>query len=167
MADHSYERISKVDLRRLARIADEERDDFFARRPDWRLLYRRRWLCAVLHGRSALHYCNGVTGIDQFDVCLFFAAHAEAPFPRHWSAYRDFGESKFGRRQSDHGYAGRRVHFTGRSLSCRPSDDPVAQLQAYLRGGRSPTARRIREGAAVLISPENILGYVAWPTLLA
>ncbi len=167
MADRSYERISKVDLRRLARIADEERDDYFARRPDWRLLYRRRYLCAVLYGQSALHHCNGTTGIDQFDVCLFFATHAEAPFPHHWSVDRDFGKSKFGRRLSDHGYAGRRVHCIGRSLACRPSDDPISVLQAYLRGGRSPTARRIRDGAAVLISPESYLGYVAWPTLVA
>jgi hypothetical protein len=167
MADRSYERISKVDLRRLARIADEERNDLFARRPDWRLLYRRRLLCTVLHGQSALHYCNGTSGIDQFDVCLFFAAHAEAPFPHHWSSYRDFGKSKFGRRNADRGYTGRRVHFTGRSLACRPSDDPIAVLQAYLRGGRSPTARHIRDGAAVLIAPESYLGYVAWPTLVA
>lgn len=167
MADRSYERISKVDLRRLARIADEERNDLFARRPDWRLLYRRRLLCTVLHGQSALHYCNGTSGIDQFDVCLFFAAHAEAPFPHHWSSYRDFGKSKFGRRNADRGYTGRRVHFTGRSLACRPSDDPIAVLQAYLRAGRSPTARHIRDGAAVLIAPESYLGYVAWPTLVA
>lgn len=167
MADRSYEPVSRVDLRRLARIADEERDDLFARRPDLKLLYRRRLLCVALHGRSALHYCNGTAGIDQFDVCLFFAAHAEAPFPHHWSAYRDFGKSKFGRRLSDHGYSGRRIHFTGRSLACRPSDDPIAALQAYLRGGRSNTARRIREDSVVLISPQDSLGYVAWPTLVA
>jgi hypothetical protein len=167
MANRSYERISRNDLRRLARIADEERDDLFARRPDWGLLYRRRLLCTVLHGRCALHYCNGTTGIDEFDVCLFFAAHAEARFPHHWSAYRDFGTSKFGHRVSDGGYAGRRIHFTGRSLACRPSDDPIAALQAYLRGGRSPTARRIRQDAVVLISPRSHLGYVAWPTLVA
>lgn len=167
MADRSYERISRVHLRRLARIADEERDDLFARRPDLRLLYRRRLLCTVLHGQSALHYCNGTSGVERFDVCLFFAAHAEAPFPRHWSAYRDFGKSIFGCGEADRGYAGRRILFTGRSLACRPGDDPVAALQAYLRAGRSPTARRIRDGAVVLIAPPHYLGYVAWPTLVA
>lgn len=167
MADRSYERVSRVHLRRLARIADEEREDFFARRPDWRLLYRRRLLCTILHGQSALHYCNGTSGIDGFDICLFFAAHAEAPFPHHWSGYRDFGKSKFGRREADQGYAGRRIRFTGRSLACRPSDDPVAALQTYLSVGRSPTARRIRDNPVVLIAPQRYLGYVAWPTLVA
>jgi hypothetical protein len=167
MDDRSYERISRTDLRRLARIADEELEDFFARRPDWRLLYRRRLLCTALHGQSALHFCNGTSGIDSFDVCLFFAAHAEAPFPHHWSAHRDFGKSKFGRGAAGSGYSGRRIAFAGRSLGCRPSDDPVAALQSYLRAGRSPIARRIRDGAVVLLGPQRYLGYVAWPTLVA
>jgi len=166
MKDRSYEPVTKVQLRRLARIADEELDDFFARRPDWRLLYRRRLLCMVLHGCSALHYCNGTSGFDSFDVCLFFAAHAEAAFPHHWSSQRDFGKSVHGRRAADQGYNGRRVRLTGRSLACRPSDDPVDALQSYLRAGRSPIARRIRGDAVVLIAPQRYLGYVAWPTLV-
>ena len=114
-----------------------------------------------------MHYCNGSSGLMQFDLCLFFAAHAEAPFPYRWTSWRDFGPSKFGRNATDQAYAGRRVRLTGRSIGCRPGDDPVAALQAYLRHGGTPTARQLREGAVVLIGPAHILGYVAWPTLVA
>jgi len=166
MNRQSFERITRTDLRRLARIANEEREEFFARRPDWKLLYRRRLLCTVLTGRSALHYYNGSSGVEEFDVCLFFAAHAEAAFPYRWVSYRDFGKSKFGRAASDGSYAGRRICLTGRSIECRPGDDPVLGLQQYLRGGRTPKARQLRDGAAVLIGPEHYLGYIAWPTLI-
>jgi len=166
MGRKSFERITRSDLRRLARIADDEREDFFARRSDWNLLYRRRLLCMALTGRSALHYCNGSSGFEEFEVCLFFAAHAEAAFPYRWVSYRDFGNSKFGRAVSDGSYIGRRIYVTGRSIDCRPGDDPVSGLQAYLRGGRTPKGRQIRDGAAVLIGPQRFLGYVAWPTLV-
>ncbi len=167
MSSDTFERITKTDLRRLARIAEQEREDLFARRPDWRLLYRRRLLCTALTGRCALHYCNGTSGIEQFDICLFFAAHAEAAFPHRWASVRDFGKSKFGRSAGDGSYVGRRVRLTGRSINFRPGDDPVQVLQTYLRRGRSPTARQLRADAVVLIGPERYLGYVVWPTLVA
>ena len=163
----SLEPITRTDLRRLARIAGEEREDFFGRRPDWSLLYRRRLLCTALTNRCALHYCNGTSGFEQFDVCLFFAAHAEAAFPHRWVSLRDFGLSKFGRSATDGNYSGRRIRITGRSIPGRPSDNPVTLLQTYFRRGRTPTARQLKEGGAVLIDPVRLLGYVAWPTLLA
>ena len=166
MSGVSFEPVTRNDLRRLARIADQECEDFFARRPDWRLLYRRRLLCTALIGRSAMHCCNGTSGLEQFDVCLFFALHSEAPFPHRWVSLRDFGDSKFGRAEADGVYAGRRIRITGRSIRCRPGDNPVAALQAYLRGGRTPTARQLKQQAVVLIGPVHYLGYVAWPTLL-
>ena len=163
----SFEQITRADLRRLGRIAEEEREDFFTRRADWRLLYRRRLLCTALTGRSAVHFCNGTSGVVQFDVCLFFALHAEAAFPHRWTSLRDFGSAKFGRAQGEANYIGKRIRFSGRSINCRPSDDPVAVLQTYLRRGRTPTARQLRKDAVVLIGPERYLGYVAWPTLVA
>ena len=166
MVAASFETITKTDLRRLARIADEEREDFFGRRPDWGLLYRRRLLCTALTGRGALHYCNGSSGLEQFDVCLLFATHAEAAFPHRWVSLRDFGDSKFGRTGTDGAYAGRRIRITGRSIPGRPSDNPVTLLQSYFRRGRTPTARQFKEDAAVLIGPVHYLGYIAWPTLL-
>jgi hypothetical protein len=162
----SFETITRADLRRIARIAEQEREEFFGRRPDWRLLYRRRLLCTALTGRSALHYCNGTSGFEQFDVCLFFAAHAEAAFPHRWLSLRDFGDSKFGRAATGGNYEGRRIRICGRSIPGRPSDNPVALLQTYVRRGRTPTAQQLRGEAVVLIGPVHYLGYAAWPTLL-
>jgi hypothetical protein len=161
----TFERITKNDLRRLARIAEQEREDFFARRPDWRLLYRRRLLVTALTGRSATHFCNGTSRFEEFELCLFFAAHTEAAFPHNWISHRDFGRSKFGQTADGGVYAGRRIILRGRSLVWRPGDNPVVALQSYLRSGRTPTARQLRDESVVLIAPERFLAYVAWPTL--
>ena len=48
MGESSLERITRTDLRRLARIAADDREDFFARHAEWRLLYARRLLCSAL-----------------------------------------------------------------------------------------------------------------------
>jgi len=166
MSQLSFERITRADLRRLARIATEEREDFFARRPDWKLLYGRRFVAAALLDQAASHFCNGSSGVNEFSLCLFFSAHAEAPFPNRWSSYRDFGKSKFGHDDDHPQYRGRRVRLFGRSLPCRPNADPFAALQEFLGSGRTPTARQLRQQAVVLISPEAFLGYVVWPTLV-
>ena len=65
-ADRSLERITRADLKRLARIADEDRADFFARHPEFAILYGRRVLCTALCEEAALHYLNGVTGVVVF-----------------------------------------------------------------------------------------------------
>ncbi len=167
MGESSLERITKADLRRLARIAADERDDYFARHAEWKLLYARRLLCTALCGQSALHFCNGTAGIEEFDVWSYYAAHAEAAFPHYRHSYRDFGKSKFGRAMGHDAYVGRRIRLTVRSLLTRPGDDPVVSLQRYLRSGRTPSARKLRRSVVVLIEPETYLGYVAWPTLIS
>lgn len=123
-------------------------------------------MCTALCGRSAEHFCNGTSGIEEFDVWSFYAVHAEAPFPHNRVSYRDFGKPKFGRVAGSDAYQGRRIRLTGRSISARPGDDPVAALQRYLRGGRTQSARQLRRSVAVLIEPESHMGYVVWPTLV-
>src|SRR5581483_1710368 len=165
-AERSVERLTRTDLKRLARLAREEREDFFTRHPEWSLLYRRRMLCSALCEDAALHFLNGVTGVREFEVWVFYAEHAEAAFPYHLVSHRDYGKSKFGSALDTDAYQGRRVGLTGRSLSCEPDEDPVAVLQNYLRKGETPSARELRRKAVVLIEPEAFLGYVVWPTLV-
>ncbi len=162
----SYERITKADLRRLARIAQENRDDFFSRHPEFALLYRKRLLCAALADDAALHYMNGLTGFTEFSVWSFYAEHAEAPFPFQLVEHADYGLSKF-RRAPDapEGYTGRRVALHGRSIDAAPDDDPLAALQRYLRAGSTPSARELGQKGVVLIAPDALLGADAWPTL--
>jgi len=162
----SYARITHTDLRRLARLAQEDREDFFSRHPEFALLYRKRLLAVALGEDAALHYLNGATGVRDFSVWSFYAEHPEAPFPFHRVGRVDFGKSKFGRSPDAPGaYAGRRVELHARSIDASPTDDPVEALQRYLKGAASPSARELAQKAVVLIAPDSHVGAEAWPTL--
>ncbi len=165
--ERSHAPITRADLKRLARITRLEREDFFARHREYAILYRKRVLCAALCQGGALHYINGRTGVRDFDVFTFYAAHPEAAFP-HWHSERyDFGPSKFGQLPGAPAtFRGRPVDLAGRSIEASPVDDPIEALQHYLRRGSTPVARRLAEKAVVLIEPEHLAGYVAWPTLV-
>jgi hypothetical protein len=163
----SYAAITRADFRRLARIAREEREDFFSRHPEWALLYRKRLLCSALCRDAALHLLNGAAGVQSFDVWSFYAEHPEAAYPHHLSSRRDFGRSKFGPDPNSSAYTGRRVDLSGRSLRCQPDDNPVDVLLRYLQRGATPSARDLRRQAVVLIEPEPYMGYVVWPTLVS
>lgn len=162
----SFERITRADLKRIARMARSEREEFFGRHPEWAILYGKRLLCVALCKDAAMHFVNGSTGVDVFDVWTFYAEHAEAPFPFQQVVKADLGKSKFGRDAANPDvYQGRRIDLRARSLDCRPGDDPVEVLQRYLRSGDTPSARELRDKALVLIEPEPFLGYVVWPAL--
>ena len=165
--DRSYERITRIDLKRLARIARAERDDFFSRHKEYAILYRKRILCTALCEDAALHYINGLTGVSSFDVFTFYAEHPEASFP-HWHQERyDFGRSKFGRLASaPEAFKGRPVNLAGRSINASPADHPLEALQHYLRRASNPVPKRLAEKAVVLMEPELLAGYLAWPTLV-
>jgi len=166
-AERSFERITRGDLRRLARIAQTERLDFFERHREYALLYRKRLLCAALCGPAALHFLNGASGVGRFEVWSFYAEHPEAAFP-HWHEERyDFGPSRFGRLpDAPPTFRGRPVDLAARSIEASPVDDPVEALQHYLRRGATRVARQLAERALVLIEPQPLLGYVVWPTLV-
>jgi hypothetical protein len=165
-ATRSYEIITKADLRRLARIAQEQREDFFTRHPEFAILYRKRLLCTALANDAALHYLNGATGVSEFSVWSFYAEHPEAPFPFQVVDHADFGHSRFGRAaDAPEGYVGRRIGLHGRSLDATPDQDPLAALQRYLRAAGSPSARELGHKAVVLIGPDELVGTQAWPTL--
>ena len=164
--ERSFERITRTDLKKVARIARSEREEFFERHPEWAMLYRKRLVGVVLCKDAALHFVNGSTGVDGFDVWTFYAEHPEAPFPFQQLVKADLGKSKFGRDAANpDAYQGRRVELRGRSLDCKPGDDPIEVLQRYLRGGETLSARELRDKAVVLIEPEQFLGYIVWPSL--
>ena len=64
----SLEPITRADLKKLARIVRTEREEFFGRHPEWAMLYRKRLVCVALCKDAALHFVNGSTGVDVFDV---------------------------------------------------------------------------------------------------
>jgi hypothetical protein len=163
----SHARITKADLRRLARIAHQDREDFFERHPEWAILYRKRLLGTALCGNGALHYLNGITGVDRFEVVAFYAGHADAAFPFQRVSHADFGEPKFGRGvDPPETYEGLRVTLQGRSIEGGPGDDPLEAIQRYLKAGATPTARELTRKAVVMLEPEELLGIEAWPSLV-
>jgi hypothetical protein len=164
--ERSFERITKSDLKKIARIARSEREEFFGRHPEWAMLYRKRLICVALCKDAALHFVNGSTGVDVFDVWTFYAEHPEAAFPFQQLVKADLGKSKFGRDAANpDAYQGRRIELRGRSLDCKPGDDSIDVLQRYLRTGETPSARELRDKAVVLLEPQQFLGYVVWPSL--
>lgn len=165
--DLSHAGITKTDLRRLARLAQDDREDFFERHPEWSILYRKRFLGSALGGAGALHYLNGITGVRDFEVWNFYAEHADAPFPFQRVSHADYGKSKFGRgADTPETYQGRRVILQGRSLAGGPGDDPLEAVQRYLKAGNTPSARELAKKAVILLEPDELLGIEAWPSLV-
>jgi hypothetical protein len=160
----SLARIDIQDLLRLAGLAAEAEAGLFARRPRGAGRYAGRLICRALCQGAALHYLDGRTGVKDFDVWSFYAAHGGGPFPYRWRGTADFGPSKFGRYPGDlPSFTGRRVDMLGRSLNVPSDAEPVTVLRGYLSAARTDSASELAAKAVVLISPERLIGKVAWP----
>ena len=166
MAERSYERLNRPDLRRLADFAAHDLDDRLRRHPRWEP-YRTRVICVALCQGAALHYVDKATGVKDFDLWTFLDEIPGKPFPPRWRTTADFGVSRFGRRESEeHGtYVGRRIDFIGRSLRVEPSVElePRTVLREYLTARKTKSARCLAEKAVVLLAPSDVLGEVIWP----
>jgi len=164
ISERSYKKITKVDLKRLLKIAHEDREDFFNRNPRWRKLYSNKMICIALCQGAALHYLNGKNGVKDFDIWTFYSAHQSAPFPYRRMGGRDFGSPKFGRHPANGDrYVGRGVDLLGRSLKCPKSADPVKIIQKYLANPKTKSAKALSEKAVVLLFPETHFGLKIWP----
>lgn len=161
--DRSYVRITKNDLRRLAKIAREDREDLFARRPLTGKLYANRLFAVALCQGGALHYLDGKNGVKDLDVWSFYSQHMKRPYPYRRRGERDFGDRKFGKTEGYEHFKGRCVDLIGRSISSTHAGDPVATLQGYLSEGRTASSRWLAKKAMILIEPATLLGTVIWP----
>ena len=150
----SHEAVDRRILDRLAKLAAEDRADFFARHARW-APYRERLLCVALCQGAAKHFIDGRNGVKDLDVWSFYAhLPSVGSFPP-----RRRRELRYGRPPFEHHY----VDLMGRSLGESPRADPVAALRRYLEDGRTPSARKLAEKAAVILEPAMIRGTVAWP----
>lgn len=162
----SYQSIERRDLKRLARLAREERDELFERHVQWGQRYRSALLFTILGGQAANHYASGMSGFTTFDVITFYAERDGRAFPKVPTALRDFGPSRHGRHtDAAITFIGRQVVLSHRPMTPSPGLHPLEQLQHYLHAGRAPTARRLRSGSVVFIEPLPLLGLMAWPAL--
>ena len=160
--NRSYKRITLDDLRRLAEIANADREDFFGRRPRYRPL-REYVLAVALCQGAGLHYVSETNGIKDLDVWTFYAHHPTITYPaRRPITPRDFGDPKFGRTDDSPHFVGRRVDCLGRSLPVPKGADPIAALQKYLSKATTDTASALARKGVVLIEPDHLLGTVVW-----
>ncbi|MGW4100630.1 hypothetical protein [Mycobacterium sp. NPDC004974] len=160
--ERSMAPLTEEHLRRLAEIAEMDREGFFSRNPHLSV-YRHRILLTALCQGAALHFVNGTNGVKDLDVYTFYAEDPAVTFPyRRPPGVADFGHSEFGRHPDDHRYVGRRVDLLGRALKVAPSADPVAAVRSYLREGRTTTARALAEKAVVAIDPGARFGQIVW-----
>ena len=159
----AYLRLTDADLRRLAIIAQMDREEFFAEHPRWRQLYGDRLLCSALCQGAAAHYLDGATGIRHFDVWSFYREHPDAPFPHRRKRVRPFGDARFGRCLDRPAFEGRPVDLVGRSIPSVRLDDPEQAVQRYLWAGATRSARVLRERPVVLLEPGPRRGEIVWP----
>lgn len=153
----SYEPIDAADLERLADIAAADRRRFFRKRPE----YADRYLCAALCQGAGQHCADLArghpqpNGVKDLDVWSFFAAIPGTRFP---AARRltctDFGPSKFGPR---------RVDLLLRALPVTVDHDPVAAIRAWLREGRTASARALAAKGVVMADPSSLMTRIVWP----
>jgi hypothetical protein len=158
----SFEKITLDDLRKLASIASEDREAFFADHPDWASLYKDRLLAVTLCQGAAAHYLDGQRGVNDFDVYSFYAAHPSRPWYAKRNKPWDFGDSKFGRTLDRPDYVGRRVDLLGRGIQYRQGEAPAVAIRRWLRTDRGQSARLLAQRPIVLLSPQERLGEVIW-----
>ncbi|MGA7195396.1 MAG: hypothetical protein WBW94_17390 [Anaerolineales bacterium] len=157
----SYRKITRRDLIKLAKIAYKDKQDFFNQNPKWAKLFANRVICIALCQGAANHYIDSTTGINDFDVYIFYKKHPQ----KHWYAKRiksyDFGDSKFGQSVDKPNFVGRRVDCLGRDIDFSEGEDEVTTLRRYLKEGKTKTAKLLAAKAVVLLEPN--CGTVVWP----
>jgi hypothetical protein len=158
----SFEKIAAEDLRRLASIARQDREAFFANHHDWATLYQDRLLAVALCQGAAAHFVDGQRGINDFDVYTFYAAHPARPWYAKRNKPWDYGDPKFGQTADRPEYVGRRVDLLGRGIQYRRHEDPAAAIRRWLRTDRGKSARLVAQRPIVLLWPDDRLGEVIW-----
>ena len=159
----SYEKIRRLDLRRLAKIAQDDLIELFYRKPDLGEIYRNRIICIALCQGAALHYIDGKNGVKDFDVWTFFREHKSRPFPYRRNVARDFGTLRFGLSPDAKDFKGKRVDLIGRAIPYKSNENPIQTVQKYLAKSKNKTPKLLSQKAIVIIEPEEFLGTVAWP----
>jgi hypothetical protein len=158
----SFKRITKTDLERLRRIAEQDREDLFRRKPALGRLYGSRLLCVALCQGAALHCVDQSVGIKDFDVWSFYREHRDKPFPYRRISRRDFGAQKFGTTPGRRDFKGRCVDLIGRSIAFRRGQMPLDAVLEYLLTAQTHSAKLLREKAVVVLEPQDRLGEILW-----
>jgi hypothetical protein len=159
----SYDRIRKQDLKRLAEIAREDREDLFCRKPEIGKIYKNRIICIALCQGAALHYVDGKNGIKDFDIWTFYRQYPQGPFPYRRNVARDFGNPRFGKTPGKLQFKGKCVDLIGRSIPFKRGQSPIQTIQAYLKTSKNKSPKLLAKKAVVILEPKVLRGAIAWP----
>lgn len=118
-------------------------------------------LAIALCQGAAMHYHDKVNGIRDFDVWFFYPFNQKhLPLRTIWNW--NYKNPKFGCHPSIPGYCGRKVDVLVRSIKHYAHNDPVKTIHRYLQYEGTKSARELATKAAVMLSPESLLGQVVW-----
>ena len=162
VSERSQESLEMHHLRRLAKIAIRDLEDFFRRHSETGDLYQSRRMLICLCQGGARHFVDQDCGIKDFDVWAFFRECPKRPFPYRRRGKQDFGHSRFGRHPDDEGYRGRRVDVLARSMACGDGQRPHDCIREWLRRGKTQSSREIAKSPVVVIHPEADIGRIIW-----
>lgn len=125
-----------------------------------------RLVAGCLAQGAAAHLLDGVTGVKDVDVWLFYDTRGLRPVHGLARNRLDLGPSALGRHPDDPPrFTGRRVDVMARSV---PDDapatawhDPAEAVRAWLAGPQE-SPRHLRQRPVVLLWPVARLGEVVW-----
>jgi len=143
------------DLRRLAIVAQMDREQFFATYARWRQLYGDRHICTVL--------CDEGPDARGYTVWSFFREHPDAPLPYRRKRVWPVEDARFGRCLDHPAFVGRSVAVISRSIPAGLLDDAGETLRHYLQAGRSASARLLQDRRLVQLEPAEGRGAAVWP----
>lgn len=161
--NRSWETIEKADLSRLADLSKQCIGEMLGHTKTGNYYSANMSLVACLCQGAAQHYVHRDRGVQDWDVVFFFRTNPRWKFPPRWRGVKDFGPSKFGKNTDDGPtYSGRRIDVLGRDIPVAKGSSPCQAVLAYLREGRTTSARLWAKQPMVVISPKKILGRVIW-----
>ena len=108
---------------------------------------------AVCHGYAKRYFDPKRIGVKDFDIWFFFRKEEGRIFNPRWIEKKDLGYTKFGRNPDDVGFKGRRMDFTGRSITFGKMDIEGTVRRWVQSAGGSLPKEPITEGCCWLVPP--------------
>lgn len=162
--ERSHEPLTDNDLKELYAGSTARLREYFisGHGRKWGDLYDiQNPIAVALCQGAAMHYHDKVNGIKDFDVWFFYPFNQKhLPYRTYWNW--DYENLRFGRHPSIPGYRGRKVDVLVRSIKNYAPNDPVKTVHRYLQDENTASSRELAKKAVVMLSPESLLGHVAW-----
>lgn len=155
--DRKNAEIRPEHLKRLAALADTERDAFFTRNPRQTDRYRDRYLCTALCQGAALHFLGRGDGVKDFDVHFFYHQNPDHPLMARGVKAERAEFNHFGVKE---------VHFLRTVVPpeyVEDSEGIVETLQYFLEETPTSNASHLAQKAVIGLHPKSLFERVIWP----